>query len=156
MVSLQKWETPSQERALFTEEEKKFQENLLDAGAEIIPEKFDKNKIRVRFIFSQETSLGGMDFREKDVEVTVGVLFHDPIGSDIIITNITVFPETVRGGGNGARALDILLTSAKNAGFVEVRATQCQEETEGFWLKNGFVLDSNHVETADFIHRKAN
>ncbi len=89
---------------------------------------------------------------EENYLITIRILFNDPSGSDVVITNMTTLPEEQKGKGYGSKAIQGLLKWAQENNFKEIRATQIQEQNEHFWAKNGFVKENGqYTNTNDFI-----
>jgi predicted GNAT family N-acyltransferase len=103
------------------------------------PDRFNRDAQIVQFNFEQNTV------------VTIRLLFHDQTNSDVVITNMTTLPEEQKGKGFGSRAIKEILRWAQDNKLTEVRATQVESANEKFWIKNGFVKDSKHNNSNDFI-----
>lgn len=70
------------------------------------------------------------------------------LGEGLVITAIAVTPSFYRGRGYGSRVLRDLLEWAHRSNITNIWAVQVQGESEGFWLKHGFVKVGNR--TNDF------
>ena len=93
-----------------------------------------------------------LNSKEGNYLITIRILFNDPSGSDVVITNMTTLPEEQKGKGYGSMAIQNLLKWARENNFKEIRATQIQEQNEHFWAKNGFVKENGqYTNTNDFI-----
>lgn len=92
------------------------------------------------------------NFEQGEIKTTLRIIFHDQTGSDIVITNMTTLPDEAKGKGFGGSAIQNVLQWARGNNFKEVRATQVQTESEGFWIKNGFAKDREFNSTNDFIY----
>ncbi len=88
---------------------------------------------------------------EGDIYVTLRVLTNDYSGSDLVITNLTVVPDTEYGNGFGSKGLQKVLEWAKDQGYKDIRATQVGEHNDEFWTKNGFKFIEGENNTRDFI-----
>jgi N-acetylglutamate synthase-like GNAT family acetyltransferase len=70
------------------------------------------------------------------------------LGEGMVISCFAVTPSFLRGRGYGSRVLQDLLEWAHNSNVTNIWAVQVQQESEGFWLKHGFVKVGNR--TNDF------
>ncbi len=84
--------------------------------------------------------------------VTMWIIFKDhQSDSDVVITNMTVQPETERRKGLGFKAVTSLLAWVRANNLKEVRATQVSQDNEAFWMNNGFVKDEPPNPCNDFV-----
>jgi hypothetical protein len=88
---------------------------------------------------------------EKSV-TTIRIKFEDLSGADLSITNMTTYPKLERGGGVGSTVIGILLSLAHQSGLKDIRAVQVGEESESFWIKNGFSKQDGENNTNDFVY----
>ena len=96
-----------------------------------------------------------LTFSYPSAVVTIRVILDDRTGADIVITNMSVLPESRRRMGYGQTAIRTLLKAARENELEngDIRAVQVQEDSEGFWKKMGFVSTRNY--TNDFIYKGA-
>ncbi len=118
----------------------KLLESLEKFGATITADKFESGAYIVQFNF------------EEEIKTTLRILFHDTTGSDLVITNMTTLPDEAKGKGLGSSSVQNILEWARSNNFNEVRATQVQTESEGFWVKNGFIKDEEYNLTNDYVY----
>lgn len=90
------------------------------------------------------------------ITVTLRMLVDDVTGSDLVITNFVVFPDTQRKIGHGTAVLRKFLEYARCVGARDVRATQVGQHVCGFWKRNGFVLVPPPNNTGDLVRRLTN
>ncbi|MBP6881805.1 MAG: hypothetical protein KBC35_04230 [Candidatus Pacebacteria bacterium] len=82
--------------------------------------------------------------------VTFRIVFNDEdSGADMAITNMTTQPAERRSKGYGSHALQLLLAWARSHELWHIQAVQVQDESENFWIQNGFQKIGN--ETNDFV-----
>lgn len=84
---------------------------------------------------------------------TIRIVFADPSGADLVITNMTTLPDEKKGQGFGSKAIQQLLSWAKENNLTRIRAVQVEEHNESFWGKNGFVKDEEPNPSNDFIYK---
>jgi predicted GNAT family N-acyltransferase len=118
-----------------------FLESLEKIGATITADKFESDAYIVQF-----------NFEQGEIKTTLRILFHDKTGSDVVIANMTTLPDEAKGKGFGGDAIQNVLQWARDNSFNEVRATQVQTESEGFWTKNGFIKDEEYNLTNDYVY----
>ena len=90
---------------------------------------------------------------EGDIYVTLRILTKDYSGSDLVISNLTVIPDSEQGKGFGSKGLQKVLEWAKDQGHKVIRATQVSKHNDEFWTKNGFEFIKGENDTRDFILR---
>jgi predicted GNAT family N-acyltransferase len=81
------------------------------------------------------------------------ILLNDPSGADLVISHINTQPNNERNKGFGALALQQVLSWARENMLSNIRTVQVQKPSENFWLKNGFVKDTDPNPTNDFVYR---
>ncbi len=96
-----------------------------------------------------------LSFSFDDVVVSIRVLLNDESGSDLVITNMTVLLKTgskdMTGSGYGSKALEHMLSWAKEQGMLHIRASQVSSASKGFWEKNGFIKAPEPNPTGDYL-----
>lgn len=94
-----------------------------------------------------------LKFSSAEAVTTVRIVFNDYSGADLIITNMTTLPESQTGKGLGSGAIQKILAWATTSKMRDIRAVQVQNQSENFWIKNGFEKIGNPNPTNDFIFR---
>lgn len=100
--------------------------SLLGYGASIEADKHEREAYKLTFVCGSAIT-------------TIRVLLQDYSGADLVITNMTTLPHSMKSRGFGTRALQTLLEWATEEGFTDIRAVQVQSLSETFWSKNGFT-----------------
>ena len=95
-------------------------------------------------------------FEKEGIITTIRISFKDQSGADLAITNITTLPEEALNKGSGSQALRNLLAWAKENNLNNARAVQVQDNSENFWLKNGFRKCDESNPCNDFIYEGRN
>lgn len=91
-------------------------------------------------------------FESNGVKITIRFkLFDEQSGADLVITSTTVLPRTEVRKGHGRRVVSLFVETAHENGFKNIQAVQVGRESEGFWLKMGFVKLNNP--TNDFLYK---
>lgn len=90
---------------------------------------------------------------EKEGAVTTirFLLFDHNSNSDLVITNMTTLPEERQRQGMGMAAVRKLRAWAYDCGMQTVRATQVQQQSEGFWKRIGFTRASEPNPCNDYV-----
>ncbi len=109
-------------------------------------------KIERDKIFGGEAYI--IQFASSDAKTTIRVLFNDYTGDDLVITNMTTWPQDERGKGFGTKAIQYVLQWAQENGLNNIRATQVLEGSENFWMINGFDKMEGDNISNDFIYKK--
>ena len=85
-------------------------------------------------------------------KTTIRIAVNDEqSGADLIITNMTTLPDSMKRKGYGSKALTELLKWVILNGLQDIQAVQVQRESEAFWIKNGFRKIGNI--TNDFQYK---
>ncbi len=85
--------------------------------------------------------------------VTIRIVLNDEqSGAEIAITNMTTLPCSEMRKGYGTNALTKLIELALLFGIQRVVAVQVQDQSERFWVKNGFSNSKNS--SNDFWYTK--
>jgi hypothetical protein len=95
-----------------------------------------------------------LTFPEQETTTTIRIGLKDESGADLIITNITTLPEDKQGLGYGSKAIKKLIEWSLENNLRDIRAVQVQEESEGFWIKNGFKKKDEPNPTNDFVFKR--
>ena len=93
-----------------------------------------------------------LSFHAEGAITTVGIVFNDYSGADLVITGMTTLPPDRTGEGLGSAAIQNLLKWAKSNNLKDIRAVQVQEPSERFWEKNGFKIMDEPNPTRDFMY----
>lgn len=93
-------------------------------------------------------------FQFEEVESTIRFILNDSeTKADITITNMTTLPDEEQGKGWGSIALRNIIRSAKANNLNNIQAVQVQDQSEAFWLKNGFVKMAEPNPTGVFVYK---